>query len=455
MIPRLCSPACLGALVSLCLLAGPAQGSAQQFTQFFAVDCSNPAAQFPTISSALAAATDGTSIWVPPGQTCTENVTIGYLRNIAIGTDWAQTFNLNGSLTIQSSQTIEIQGMVVTNPHGDGINVNNSTDVSFTFVQSVNNSGMGLAIATSNVTIGGAGAFSNNGGRGINAGNNSLLSVVAWGGNVDISNNVDKGINLDRSVMMAFGTMTITNTHAQSDSTTPTGSGIAEFGGAKAGLFALFGPVTITGNEGGGILLWESSEISTGGNTTWAPYLETIQANGPFGISSEFGGSLTVIGGVTISDHTTAGISLYGNSQAAVLYSNNQISHNGTGTDSHRAGILVEQGSQLYLTDAIIRNNGGPGVLGLTHATLDIEGSNFSSNAGGAVACDKSSVLETDLPHPVLGSANSCTVSTPGKLHAHGAFSMNVPDWKGMKAHSLKVNRMITSHRRPSFALPK
>ena len=455
MIPRLSWTTCLGALVSLCLFAVPAQGSAQQFNQYLAVDCSNPAAQFPTISSALAVATDGTSIWVPPGQTCNENVTIGYLRSIAIATDWAQTFNLNGNLTIQSSHTVEIQGMVVTNPHGDGIDVTNSTDVSFTFVQSVNNSGRGLEIAASNVTIGGAGAFSNNGGRGIDASGNSLLSVVAWGGIVEISNNVDKGINLDRSVMSALGAMTITNTRAQSGGTTPSGAGIAEFGGAKAGLFALFGPVSITGNEGGGILLSESSEMSTGGNATWAPYLETIQANGPFGIDLDFAANLTLIGGVTISDHTTAGITLYGNSQASLAYNSNQIVHNGTGTDSRRAGILVEQGSQLYLDDAIVRNNGGPGVLGLTHATLDIEGSNFSSNAGGSVLCDKSSVLETDLPHPMLGSANSCTVSTPSSHRAHGAFATLVPDWRSTKAHSIKVNRMITSHHRPMTAYPK
>ena len=71
------------ALACLCILAGLSQGSAQQFTQFYSVDCSNPSAQFPTISSALAAATDGASIYVPSGSTCTENVTVGYLKNVA------------------------------------------------------------------------------------------------------------------------------------------------------------------------------------------------------------------------------------------------------------------------------------------------------------------------------------------------------------------------------------
>ena len=216
MVPRcLCFwKACLGALVCICILAGSVQGSAQQFTQFYSVDCSNPSAQFPTISSALAAATDGTSIYVPPGSTCTENVTVGYLKSVAIVTDWMQTFNLAGKLTIQSSHTAEIQGMVVTNSSGDGIDVNNSTDVTLTFVQSVNNTGTGLVLSSSQVTIAGAGTFSNNGGIGINAGLNSVLAISAWGGIVDISNDINFGINLDRSVMNIFGNMTINNTSA-------------------------------------------------------------------------------------------------------------------------------------------------------------------------------------------------------------------------------------------------
>src|SRR5271165_180419 len=201
MIPANCWKACFGALVCLGFLAGPAQSSAQQFTQYYSVDCSNPSAQFPTISSALAAATDGTSIYVNPGTTCNENVTIGYLKNIAIVTDWQKTFTLAGKLTIQSSHTVEIQGMIVTSPLEDGIDVNSSSDVTLTFVSSVNNLGTGLMVNTSQVTIAGAGTYSNNGNIGINAGNNSTLSISAWGGTVDISNNSGMGINLDRSVM--------------------------------------------------------------------------------------------------------------------------------------------------------------------------------------------------------------------------------------------------------------
>lgn len=441
--------ACPGALVCFCILVGPTQGSAQQFTQFYSVDCSNPSAQFPTISSALAAATDGTSIYVPPGSTCTENVTVGYLKNVAIVTDWMQTFNLVGNLTIQSSHTAEIQGMVVTNPSGDGIDVNNSTDVTLTFVQSLSNTGAGVVLTSSQVTIGGAGTFSNNGGIGINASANSTLAISAWGGIVDISNDTNFGINADRSVMNLFGNMTINNTKAVPGGSFPNGFGINEFGGAKAGIFAGFGPISISSNANGGVSLQETSEMSMGGNISWAPYLVNIQGNGSLGVALDYGASLTLIGGVTITDHTTAGVSLYGNSQTAI-YGSNQIVHNGTGTDSDRAGIQVTNGSQALVRTASIQNNGGPGILGLMHATLDVEGSTFSSNAGGAIACDQSTALETDLPQSVLGSANACTVSSPGnhQWHESGNMNLGLPDWQSIKARSVKLNGMITSHRK-------
>ena len=466
MVPSCFWKACLGALVCLFLLAGPAQGSAQQFTQSFYVDCSNPSAQppqFSSISAAVGAATDGTSIYVPPGMTCAENVTIGYLKNIAIATDWMATFNLIGKLTIQSSHTVEIQGMVVSNPINDamyppgvGIVVNSSTDVTLAFVQSVNNIAGGLAISTSDVTINGAGTFSNNGATGINAGSNSTLYFNAWGGNVDISNNTGIGLNADRSVVGGYGNMTINNTRAVPGATPPNGVGINEFGGAKAGIFAGFGPISISSNAGGGVLLWETSELSLGGNISWATNPVTVQGNGAVGITAVYGSSLTLFG-TQVTGHTTAGISLYGNSQAAIaMGSASDISGNGTGTGPGRAGIVVEQGSQALVSGATIQNNGGPGILGLVHATLDVESSTFSSNAGGAIVCDQSTALATDLPHSALGSANACTVAPPGN-HGHGVgnMSLGMPNWQFAKARSIKLNSMILSHHLNATTLAK
>jgi hypothetical protein len=454
MVPSCFWKACLGALVCLFLLAGLTQGSAQQFANHYSVDCTNPSVQppqFPTISSAVAAATDGTSVYVPPGQTCTENVNIGYLKTIAIVTDWKKTFNLNGNLTIQSSHTVEIQGMVVTNPNGNGIAVKQSSDVTLTFVESVNNSGTGLALTSSQVIINGAGAFSNNGNIGITAGTNSTLWIFAWeaGGVVDISNNTGTGLNADRSVVGSYGNTTISNTKAvpaSPPSVVPSGFGINEFGGAKAGFFAGLGPVIISSNAGGGVSLAETSEMSLGGGVSWASNPVIVQGNGPVGIALAYGGSLTLFG-TQVTGHTTAGITLYGNSQASLLGPTDQISNNGTGTGTGRAGIVVEQGSQALVSEASIQNNGGPGILGLLHATLDVEGSTFSSNADGAIVCDQSTALATDLAHSALGSANACTVAPPGNhSHAVGNMSLALPDWQGVKARSIRLSQMIAQH---------
>ena len=189
--------------------------------------------------------------------------------------------------------------------------------------------------------------------------------------------------------------------------------------------------------------------MSIGGNISWAPYPVYIKGNGPFGFDADYGGSLTLFGGVTVADHTIAGISLYGNSQAGI-YNSNQIVHNGTSSDSRRAGIQVEQGSQAYVSDATIQDNGGPGILGLLHATLDVESSTFSSNADGAIRCDESTALETDLSRSVLGEANNCKVSSYPGEHLHRGsidLSRSLPDWQSMKARSIRLNRMSTSHR--------
>jgi hypothetical protein len=183
------------------------------------------------------------------------------------------------------------------------------------------------------------------------------------------------------------------------------------------------------------------------GNVSYAPYPVNITGNGPLGVAARYGGSLTLYNGVTVSGHTTAGVSLYGNSQAAI-YNDNQIVHNATGIDRGRAGIVVDDGSQAYVSTATIQDNGGPGILGMVHATLDVEDSTFASNTGGAVVCDPSTVLETDLPHSVLGSANACEMSPLGNHMEHSTTNLilSLPDWRSIKARSIRLSKMRLAH---------
>jgi len=86
-----------------------------------------------------------------------------------------------------------------------------------------------------------------------------------------------------------------------------------------------------------------------------------------------------------------------------------------------------------------------------------VEGSTFTSNAGGAIVCDASTVLETDLPHSVLGSANACAISAPGGQPPHGSdkLGLSLPDWQRVKARSIKLNSMIVLHHLNTTPLAK
>jgi hypothetical protein len=406
------------------------------------VDCSGATpGWYTSINSVLAVATNGSWIYVKSGTTCTENVMVSHMTNVAIAADWLQTANLVGSLSIQSSRSIDIQGLNVSGSTSDGINVSHSSDVAIDSCSATNNASAGLNVNNaSDVTIGTTGTFDYNGLEGIVVSGNSFLQIVAWGAPIDISYNKHAGINADRSVVFNLGNTTINN-NQMSSGLFPTGFGIQGLGGAKIGVFGILGPVTMTSNQGGAIGLIETSEVSVGGNISWAPYLVTLQGNGPVGIDARYGSQVTVFGGTEIADHTGVAVDLYGNSEADI-FGANQITHNGYGNDPDGAGIRVDSNSQVYLRSAVITRNGGPGVLGLVGSTLDVAGSTFSANAGGAIACDSSANLTTDLPSSVLGPANSCKVSHGFRNHGHDGANFHVPDWRGAKAHGVKMHAM-------------
>jgi len=436
-----------GAIFALCLCSQFTH-AANIYTSTLLVDCSGAGAPgwFTSISDALPFATTGTYIFVKPGTTCHEDVFIDHLTTVALTTSLPQTFNLVGRLAVGESRAIYIGGMNQTGSGSDGINVSHSDDVIFDSCSSSSNPGNGIAAAgSSTVSVEGSGVYNFNGRSGLFAGENSTLWIFAWNSTpIDISNNVVSAISVDRSVLVHLGNTTMNNSQLATGATFPSAFAIDERGGAKAELFGIFGPIMIASNQGGGISLMETSEISMGGSLSWAPYPVTIQGNGPFGVYEEFTSQLTLFGGVQIFDHSTAGIDIYGNSQAAIYNGTNQIMHNGFGLDPGRAGIRVDGGSQAYIRMANIAQNGGPGVLGLVNSSLDIAGSNFNSNAGGAVACDGSSVLIADLPSGLLGSSNNCKIPSFSGVRRTLSTTFSVPDWKRQKAAADKM-RVLAS----------
>jgi hypothetical protein len=273
---------------------------------------------------------------------------------------------------------------------------------------------LSLNVNSSEVTVNHTGTFDYNAGGGVFAGLNSTLYFSGWWPNTGVQfemvGNIGSGLHLDRSVFESTGNTTISNTVPAAGGVFPDGFGIIAFGASNGGLFSMTGPNTLAGNNGGGIFLGEKSEFSLGGGQSWAPYTDTVRGNGPYGIFAEFGSQVTVFGATQIIDHTTAGVDIYSDSQAAI-YGNNQISHNGTGLDPSRSGILLEGNSQAYIRGATISQNGGPGVLNLVNSSADVSGTTFVSNAGGPVTCDGTAVLNSDSSTSTLGSSSACRVS--------------------------------------------
>jgi hypothetical protein len=225
--------------------------------------------------------------------------------------------------------------------------------------------------------------------------------------------------------------------------------GIDLRGGAHAQIGALFGPNTISGNQSGGASLQETAEISF-----WSiGQPNVIQNNGPVGVTAGLGSQVTFADisgplGAQITDHASAGVELYGNSQAYFLGAN-QVLRNGTLTDPRSAGIRVDGNSEALLRGGQVAQNNGPGILALVNSSVDFTGVTFTGNGGGDIIdCDSSSWMVSDLakPNRVPGAGVACR--TP---HALGNREISktepsIPDWSANKALHDKYAKAAVKH---------
>jgi len=404
--------------------------------QYLIVDCTGatPSA-YPSINAALPNATPGSFILVT--GPCTENVSLSGVSSLSLGAYYGFTATLNGGITISNSQNVMLYGLNVTNTAGNGISVSNSRGTSINVCTISGNAGIGLSVSgMSDVTVGASGAFDNNGNGGININGNSLVSLVAWAGSVDISNNSGPGVwESAGSLFSTLGPTTITN-NVSGVGTNP-GYGIEILGGARAQIGSLYGPNTITGNQAGGAFLQENSEISF--FSLGQP--NVIQGNGPVGVSVGLGSQVTfydITGTVNaqISGHTSAGVDIYANSQA---YFNgaNQVLQNGTVSDPRSAGIRGDGNSQVLMRGGQVTQNNGPGILALVNSSADFTGVTFGGNLQGQIiSCDSSAWMVSDLAKPTspfLPAGVACR--TPDALGNRVFFNVvpTTPDWSAFK----------------------
>jgi hypothetical protein len=412
------------------------------------VDCTGAnTSAYPSINAALLNATPGSFILVT--GPCAENVSLYGQNALNLGAYYGQTATINGEISINNSQNVFLYGLNVTNAAGDGISVSNSRGISLNVCSSSGNAGVGLRVGgMSDVTIGASGGFDRNTAGGMNIGGNSLVAVVAWAGPVDISNNGGPGVWASQANFSTIGSTTISNNVFGTGSNS--GFGIDLRGGAHAQIGALFGPNVISGNQNGGASLQENAEISF-----WSiGQPNEIQTNGPVGVLAGFGSQVTFadISGplaALITDHTSAGVDLYANSQAYFLGAN-QVLRNGTLTNPRSAGIRVDGNSEVFLRGGQVAQNYGPGILALVNSSADFTGVTFAGNAGGEIIdCDSSSWMVSDLTRSssALAAAGvACRI--PHALGNRDGFKSlpTTPDWSAHKAQYDKYAKLAVKH---------
>lgn len=378
----------------LFLMATGITASAQSVS-YYVVDCSGAnASDYPTIASALAVA--GPNSYIILASPCTENVFITNASNLNLAAFYGQTVAITGNVSVAYSNNVFLYGLNVTNPSGDAFDISSSQGTALWTCTGNGSSGTGLSVfGISDVTVDGPSSFDNNGKYGMWAYGNSAITVQTWGGPVDISNNQGPGVELTiGGNFETLGNTTIENNVTLPTAEAPNGYGVQLLSIAKAQFGTCYGPNQISGNQNGGIDAEENSELSIWDCSTSSA--TTVSGNGPVGISAGLGSQVTLWNNAQITGHNGPGVELYGESQLRVFKAN-LIAQNGDVGDPRSAGIVVDGNSEAYLRGGTIENNKGPGILALVNSSVDLMSATFADNSGGALKCDSSAYMVSDL----------------------------------------------------------
>lgn len=420
-----------------------ASARAQQIT----VDCTgtDPYANFQSINAALSS---GIGPWatISIAGPCTENVYISNVNNLRIGAYWGETVDLNGGIWISGSNAVYLYGLNVSNANGDGFNVNSSRAITLDTCTSNRNQANGLNVSNlSEVTVVAPASFDSNGVRGISMGNHSSVGFANWSAPLamDVSNNLGSGVFMTQgSVLAGYGVLTFQNNNSLSGANSP-GFGIEIWGESIAQLGTCTGSNFIQGNQAGGVLLNENSQLSIFDCGNSSLFQNSILGNGPVGISAGFGSQVTLYGkNVQITNHTGPALDVYANSQ---LYATGAaMSQNGASGDPRTAAIRLDGNSEAFLRNIQISMNRGPAILALVNSSADFTGASLSGNSGGMIVCDSSSWMVSDISMANNSSFVPCR--TPHNLGNRRLqpFSFAKPDFTLQKSMQAAYKKSAT-----------
>jgi len=404
------------------------------------VDCSGANKQaFPSITAALPSAGPGSTILVT--GTCNEDVFITGATSLNLGAWFGQTVTINGNITVDHSPFVYLYGLNVTNPNGDGFNINFSQAIIDTCTSN-GNAGSGVSVfGQSTVVLNATGTYNSNGNNGLNV-SSSWLGINAFAAPIDISNNASPGILFNSAQGGSVGNTTVTNNGSNGGFG---GAGIVLLDGSHGGFGSYEGPNTIQGNSGGGISVTEGSRWSFFGPAGGAP--NVLQGNGPFGVQAGLGSQVTLFETTQISEHNGPGVDVYANSQV-YLFGGNQISRNGTDNDPRSAALRVDGNSEAFIRGGDFSQNYGPAILALVNSSADFTGASFSGNWGGIITCDSSSFEVSDLAPPGISPPN-LRCKTPHALGNRKHLKIGPPkswDMSAYKTMQTRYKKIATRH---------
>jgi hypothetical protein len=329
---------------------------------------------------------------------------------------------IDGNISIGHSESaVFLENLTITQSTGDGVDISGSK-VSFDSCNVSNNAGNGVSIGNqSHVVIVGSGKFNNNRGYagGIQVGGHSFLNIVS-SGPVEIRGNSQSGIWASQADIATTGNTIISDN--------VNGPGINLLGGARAQIGSTGGaPTVIENNPNGGISVLENSEISLWVCCQGAANL--VRKNGKFGISAGFHSQVT-LSGAEITENAGPGVDVYAASQLDFFPgTQNRIVGNGVPLSAPSPGVRVNGNSQAWLHGGEISNDLGslgfgnqvPAIQVVINSSVELQGVNLGSNAGGSttgsinsngITCDFTSVAVSNM---LLNASTGCIAG--GRLH--------------------------------------
>jgi parallel beta-helix repeat protein len=274
---------------------------------------------------------------------------------------------------------------LIGDPSGGGINGidPNSDTINVRASRTVIN-GLTVTGKRSGINVGGGATIQN-----CTIQNTGRIGIVFYHGGHGTVDQCVIQANESYGIYIEGASATVTNSTISSNAT-----GImVQFGGARIGITdrSQYAGNTISNNQGDGIHISHSGSASIGGNTINGNGININSVYGPYGIHI-LDASANLVGNNTITGNSGSGVfaegsHVYIGNAAWGLAYHNTITANGTSSSASvvKGGVYGYLGSSLYIQNADISGNTGPGLTLNARSTARVSGSTINNNTDDGI----------------------------------------------------------------------